>query len=69
MAKRRHKFRAAEYGHIDCPRCGECGDRNLGENRCGLCECRFVVASYSTKAMWRNVNGTLTRTETSRKDT
>lgn len=61
MAKRR--FRAAEYGHINCPRCGECDDRSLGANVCGLCECRFVVSTYSTKAVWRIVGGIPTRTE------
>jgi hypothetical protein len=61
MTKRRFKFRAAEYGHIDCPNCGECDDRNLGENRCGLCECRFVIRSYSTKAKWLWVGDDLTR--------
>jgi hypothetical protein len=61
MARRRHKFRASEYGEIDCPNCGECDDRNLGENRCGLCECRFVVNSYSTQASWRRVGDILTR--------
>ena len=62
MTKRRFKRRAAEYGEIDCPNCGECDDRNLGENRCGLCECRFVIESYSTKAVWRRIEGKLTRT-------
>lgn len=65
MAKRRHKFRAAEYGHIDCPNCGECDDRNLGVNRCGLCECQFAIESYSTKAKWQRVGGILTRVDLS----
>lgn len=28
---------------VECPRCNEADERSLGENRCGLCECRFVV--------------------------
>ena len=62
MARRRFKHRAAELGEIDCPNCGECDDRNLGENRCAACECRFVIQSYSTKAVWRWIGGNLTRT-------
>lgn len=60
MAKRR-KFRASEYGHIDCPNCGECDDRNLGMNRCGLCESQFAVESYGTNTVWSRVDGVLTR--------
>lgn len=63
MAKNRLRYRAAEYGHIDCPNCGECDDRHLGENRCGLCECRFAIVSYSTKAKWLVVSGILTRVD------
>jgi hypothetical protein len=30
---------------IECPRCNEADERSLGFNRCGLCECTFVVGS------------------------
>lgn len=59
MAKRR--WRASEYGFIDCPNCNEGDERNLGLNVCGLCECRFVVNSYSRKAVWTRRGGVLTR--------
>jgi len=60
--RKRRRFRASEYGIIDCPNCNEGDDRSLGMNVCGLCECRFVVASYSTKAKWTRIDGVLTRT-------
>jgi hypothetical protein len=28
---------------IECPRCGEADERPQGFNKCGLCECEFVV--------------------------
>lgn len=28
---------------IECPRCGEADERAWGVNRCGLCECQFLV--------------------------
>lgn len=49
MAKRRRRFRASDYGIIDCPNCGEGDQRNLGENLCSLCGFKFVVTTYGTK--------------------
>lgn len=33
----------------DCPGCGEGDERPLGPNKCGLCECEFIVTRYGTK--------------------
>lgn len=30
---------------IECPRCEEADKRSIGFNKCGLCECEFLVAS------------------------
>jgi hypothetical protein len=64
MAKRR-KFRASEYGFIDCPNCNEGDERTPGMNRCGLCECQFSVQSYGTNTVWRRIDGVLTRIDRS----
>jgi hypothetical protein len=33
----------ADLKAVECPRCDEGDVRSIGENRCGLCECRFYV--------------------------
>lgn len=29
---------------IECPKCNEADERYFGLNRCGLCECEFLVS-------------------------